>query len=79
MRRYGMLDLNPKSREWSLSEGGRRVTSAQLRAAAKSQIESVPDEEMVEVMAHVTSRVRLGDRMTAAMLRREFQYGSRVR
>jgi hypothetical protein len=79
MRRYGMLDLTPKSREWSLSEGGRRVTSAQLRAAAKSQIESVPDEEMVEVMAHVTSRVRLGDRMTAAMLRREFQYGSRVR
>jgi hypothetical protein len=79
MRRFGMLSLNEKSREWSLSEGGQRVTKAQMKAVAKSRIESIPDEEMIEVMAHVTSRVRLGDPMTAAMLRREFQYGSRVR
>jgi hypothetical protein len=79
MKRYGMLSLNEKSREWRLSEAGQRVTSAQLRAAAKNQIERIPDEEMIEVMAHVTSRVRLGDPMTAAMLRREFQYGSRQR
>ena len=76
MRRFGMLDLDEKSRLWSLSDGGSRVIAAQHKAVAKNRIEKIPDEEMIEVMAHVTSRFRLGDPMTAAMLRREFQYGT---
>lgn len=79
MRRFGMLVLDEKSRHWSLSDGGARVAQAQIRAAARNSIEKIPDEEMVEVMAHVTSRYRLGDPMTAAMLRREFQYGTSPR
>jgi hypothetical protein len=79
MRRFGMLVLDEKSREWRLSEGGGRVVHAQIKAAAKQRIERIPDEEMIEVMAHVTSRVRLGDPMTAAMLRREFQFGTSPR
>jgi hypothetical protein len=76
MKRFGMLDLNDKTRQWSLSDGGGRVMASQHKAVAKNRIDKIPDEEMIEVMAHVTSRFRLGDPMTAAMLRREFQYGT---
>lgn len=79
MRRFGMLALDEKSREWRLSEGGGRVVQAQAKAVQKNRIEKIPDEEMIEVMAHVTSRFRLGDPMTAAMLRREFQFGTSPR
>jgi len=76
MRRFGMLDLDEKSRLWSLSDGGSRVVAAKHKAATMRKVESIPDEEMVEVMAHVTSRYMHGDAMTAALLRREFQYGT---
>lgn len=76
MRRYGMFDFDENTRMWRLSAGGQRVTRAKLRAAASKQIETVPDESLVEVMAHVTSRYRHGDPMTATMLRREFLYGT---
>jgi hypothetical protein len=79
MRRFGMLVLDEKSREWRLSDGGGRVVKAQSKAVQKNRIERIPDEEIIEVMAHVTSRFRLGDPMTAAMLRREFQYGTSPR
>ena len=76
---YDIRDLDLKTREWRLSEGGGRVVKAQERAVSKNRIERIPDEEIVEVMAHVTSRFRLGDPMTAAMLRREFQFGTSPR
>lgn len=79
MRRFGMLALDEKSREWRLSDGGGRVVQAQAKAITKNRIEKIPDEEIIEVMAHVTSRFRLGDPMTAAMLRREFQFGTSPR
>lgn len=79
MHRFGMLHLDLKSRLWSLSPGGERVVESKRRATRILKLESVPDEEMIEVMAHVTSRFRLGDPMNAAMLRREFQYGTSPR
>jgi hypothetical protein len=79
MRRYGMLTYDEKAKLWLLSEGGERVLESRARAALVTRIESVPDEEMVEVMAHVTSRYRLGDPMVANMLRREFVYGTNPR
>ena len=79
MRRYGMVDLDPRNRLWSLTGGGERVLEARLRAAQTRTLEAIPDEALIDVMAHVTSRYQLGDPMMAAMLRREFLFGTKRR
>jgi len=79
MRKYGMVAYDEKEHTWSLSAGGDRVVESKLRAAATKTIAAVPDESLVEVMAHVTSRYRLGDPMMAQMLRREFLFGTQRR
>lgn len=76
MRRYGMFDYDEKTGLWTLSGSGLRVVQAKRRAAALRQIEDVPEESLVDVMSHVTARYRLGDPMTAHMLRREFLFGT---
>jgi len=78
MKRYGMLNQSD-SGLWTLTDGADRVMSAQRLAAMTEVIQAVPDESMVEIMAHVTSRYRLGDPMVASLLRREFQYGTSPR
>jgi hypothetical protein len=79
MRRYGMLDFDEKLRQWDLSEGGLRVIKARVQASKIKTLEELPEEAMVEVMANVASRYHLGSPMVAAMLRREFLYGTRPR
>jgi hypothetical protein len=79
MRRYGMVAFDEKERLWSLSQSGRRVTAAHLRAPALRQVEKLPDEAFVEVMAQVTSRYQRGEAMLGHMLRREFLYGTKRR
>jgi len=76
MRRFGMMEFDEKKRLWRLSESGDRITRAKLKAATEKTIEAVPDEALVDVMAHVTARYRLGDPVVAAMLRREFRHGT---
>ena len=76
MKRYGMTGYDPKDRTWRISDGGERVLASRRKAAALKAIEALPKEELVEVMAHITSVYRLGDPLLAAMLRREFQYGT---
>ena len=76
MRRFGMVDFSPKGRTWSLSHGGGRVVESKIRAAMQQELLEIPDEQMIEVMSHVTTRWRLGDPMVAAMLRREFLFGT---
>jgi len=79
MRRYGMVELNEKDRAWRLTQGGLRVIEARLRAAQSSALDKLPDEALVEVMAHVTGRYHHGSPMVAHMLRREFLYGTKPR
>ena len=79
MRRYGMLEFDDKHRLWRLTPGGHRVTQAKLRAGTASTIEQLPDEAMVEVMANIGSRYRLGEPMIGHLLRREFLYGTAPR
>lgn len=79
MKRYGFVVFDEKERLWALSQAGRRVAQAHLRASATKTIETVPDESLVEVMAHVTSRFRLGDPVNAQLLRREFLFGTQKR
>ena len=79
MKRYGMVEYDEKAKLWLLSKGGGRVIQSHVRAAMQQVIEKVPDESMVEVMAHITGRYRQGDPMVAQMLRREFQYGTSPR
>ena len=79
MRRYGMVAYDEKKKLWTPTQAAERVLASTVRASRMQAIESIPDEQMVEVMAHVTSRYRLGDPMTAALLRREFQYGTSPR
>jgi hypothetical protein len=76
MRHYGMLAFDEERRLWRLSKGGERVVNARVKAAASRQIEALPDESMVEVMAAVTTRYRHGEPMIADLLRREFQFGT---
>lgn len=79
MRRYGMVKLNERERMWQLTPGGLRVVQAHELAPALRAIEKMPNEQMVEVMAHVTSRFQRGDTMLAAMMRREFLFGTKKR
>ena len=79
MRRYGMLDFDERRRMWRLSPAGERVSKARLKAAQVNAIERLPDEAMVDVMASVTTRYRLGEPVLAHMLRREFLYGTSPR
>jgi len=76
MRRFGVFDQDAKTRLWKLSSGGARVVEARKIAAAASTLDEIPDAALVEVMANVTARYRLGDPMTAVLLRREFQFGT---
>ena len=75
MRRYGMIKRD-KDGLWYLSGGGDRILQARLRAAAVQELQALPDEAMVETMASVVSRYRFFDQTTAAMLRREFMFGT---
>jgi hypothetical protein len=79
MKRFGFVEYHDSHHNWTLSAGGRRITQANLRAAQTRAIEAVPDEAMVEVMSHVTSRYRLGDPVIANLLRREFLFGTQKR
>jgi hypothetical protein len=79
MKRYGFVSYDEKEHSWALSRGGERVTAAQLSAAKKRALDTIDDEAMVEVMAHVTSRYRLGDPLMAQLLRREFLFGTQKR
>jgi hypothetical protein len=76
MRRFGMLDYSDKTKFWTPTHGAARVLESNLRAATMGGLRDAPDEALVEVMAHVTSRWRTGDPMIATMLRREFQFGT---
>lgn len=79
MKRYGFVTYSEKEHRWALSAAGQRITAAHLRAAQTKALEDVPDEAMVEVMSHVTSRYRLGDPVVAQLLRREFLFGTQKR
>lgn len=79
MKRFGMVAYDDKDRSWKLTRGGMRVTDAHLRAPELRVVETMPDEKMVEVMAHVTSRFQRGETMLAHMLRREFVFGTHKR
>jgi hypothetical protein len=76
MKHYGMLEFDEKRHLWRLSKGGERVVHARMRAAASRQIEALPDEAMIDVMASVTTRYRHGEPMIADLLRREFLFGT---
>src|SRR5262245_48233084 len=79
MKRFGMVVFDPKTRLWALSRGGGRVLAAKRRAALKDLVDAMPEGELIEAMAYITSRYRLGDPMVAHMLRREFIYGTSPR
>jgi hypothetical protein len=76
MRRFGMLDFDLKRKVWTISRAGNRVLAAKRRAALKQLVDEMPDGELIEAMAYITSRYRLGDPTLANMLRREFIYGT---
>jgi DNA-binding IclR family transcriptional regulator len=79
MKRYGFVAYDPKLHRWSLSQAGQRITESQLRSAQIRALDSIDDEAMVNVMAHVTSRYRHGDAVVAQLLRREFAFGTQKR
>jgi hypothetical protein len=75
MRHYGMLERSDGGL-WTLTEGGKRVAWARTRAALISELEALPEAELIEVMAAITARWRSGDPMISTMLRREFIFGT---
>lgn len=79
MKKYGMVEYNGEKKMWRLSPAGVRVTTAHLKAAQERTIKAVPDESLVDVMSHVTSRYMLGDPVIAHLLRREFLFGTKPR
>ena len=77
MARFGMVDRDEEG-FWGLTDGGSRVVQAKLRAAQASALDTLPDESMIEAMAHIAGRQHY-DPMLATMLRREFAYGTKRR
>jgi hypothetical protein len=76
MRRYGFFDYDAERKLWRLSDAGERIVESDTRASTIERLAKIPDEQLVDVMAHVTSRYRHGDMTTATLLRREFAYGT---
>jgi hypothetical protein len=76
MKKFGMLNYDEKHHLWTLTDVAHRVMESQKVAALTKVLKAVPEEAVVEHMAHITSVYRMGDPMIAAMLRREFQYGT---
>jgi hypothetical protein len=76
MKRYGFFEFDEERRLWRLSKAGERIVEADERASEIEKLAELPDEKLVDVMAHVTSRYRHGDPVTATLLRREFAYGT---
>jgi predicted ArsR family transcriptional regulator len=76
MRRYGMVQFDRKKKLWTLTRAGERVVAAKRRAALQNLIDQMPEGELIEAMAYITARYRLGEPMVAHMLRREFIYGT---
>ena len=79
MRSYGMVAFNDNTRHWSLTRSGKRVVDASIKAPSLKVVDELPDELMVETMAHVMSRFQRGESMLGHMLRREFAYGTKRR
>lgn len=79
MRHFGFFDYDPKRKLWSLSPSGDRIVESHVAAATMTRLEAVPEEAMVEVMAHVTARYQRADAVTANLLRREFLFGTKRR
>ena len=79
MRKYGFVVRDEEKKHWDLSMSGERIVQAQRHAAQIKKVEAIPDEAMVSVMSHVTSRYRLGDPVIAQLLRREFLFGTQKR
>lgn len=79
MRRYGFVAFDTDERTWSLSKSGNRIADSLIRARSIRVVEQMPDESMVDVMAHVTSRWQHADPVLATMLRREFLFGTQKR
>jgi hypothetical protein len=79
MRRFGMLERDDKTGLWRITPGAERVISARLRAATERELQALPQEAMIEVMAAVTKRYYNGNAMMATMLRREFLFGTQPR
>jgi hypothetical protein len=79
MKRYGMLARDEKTGVWRLTDGGRRVIEAKLRAATTRELQTINDEALIEAMTNVLHRYRHADAMTATILRREFAYGTQPR
>lgn len=79
MRRYGFFEYDPERKLWRLSEAGERIVESDVKASTIDRLAKVPDEQLVDVMAHVTSRYRHGESTTATLLRREFAYGTSPR
>jgi hypothetical protein len=79
MRRYGMIERDAQTGVWRVSNGGKRVVEAKLRAATKRELEAIDDEALIDAMTSVLHRYRFADAMTATILRREFAYGTQPR
>lgn len=80
MVRYRILERNPdQSGVWRVAPAGLRIVRARVKAATERDLDQMPAEQMVEVMAHVAGRYFQADPVTATMLRREFMYGTKAR
>ena len=76
MRSAGVFDFDPERRLWRLSEAGYDVVEANSRSRTIAPVDDAPKEKLIDVMAHLTARMRGEDELTAWLLRREFLYGT---
>jgi len=76
MKRAGAFEFDDERRLWRLTEAGEDVVEANLKARDVSPVDKTPRTKLVDVMSHLTARMRDEDELTAWLLRREFLYGT---
>jgi hypothetical protein len=76
MRHFGAFEFDGERKLWRLTEAGDEIVEANQRSRSIAPVDDAPKEKLIDVMAHLTARMRAEDELTSHLLRREFVYGT---
>ena len=76
MRRYGVMDRDPKSGLWRLTIEGRQIALGSLTKAQKSAIQGLSKERVMEATRLLTGRYGQVGETASTMMRRAWQNGT---
>jgi hypothetical protein len=80
LTRYGAMEKSEDEiKTWRLSAVGRAMVKGKLSAAEKRLVEGLEEDKLLSLARGVTNRYRASGASSAALMRREWQYGTSKR